>query len=308
MKYRALIAMLCFLLAMEFAFGILLPSACAEETVWYVENGWNYVDGSVDVSGGIPDDATGTLGQIRRRGELRVAVDPTHPPQVFEIPGKTGENGFDGADIQLARLIAEKMRVSLKLVPLESIYILPSLTEEQCDLAISALSFTPGRALSYTMSKGYYYPDEEIPIGILVRAESGISSLDDLEDTVLIVQSNSLPETMGVKQIRNYREFRRISSAHAVYEEVRKGTADAGIVKVKTAERYLQNNPDCGLCLVEGITFHPEEQYLGNRIAARKGETQLICFVNGVIDIILEDGRYETWMREAAERAAESGL
>ena len=69
--------------------------------------------------------------------------------------------------------------------------------------------------------------------------------------------------------------------------------ADAGIVSIHTAEAWLRENPDSGLCLAEGLAFAPEEQYLGYRVAAKKGETQLAAFVNGVIAEAAENGKTE---------------
>ena len=63
-----------------------------------------------------------------------------------------------------------------------------------------------------------------------------------------------------------------------------------------------------GLTLAEGIAFTLDEPYLGDRIAAKKGELQLIYFVNGVIDEVLEDGTYIRWIEEAQKRADELGL
>ena len=71
----------------------LLPSTAlaeAEESP-YVENDWNFVDGSLDISGGIPEDAEGALARIREAGVLRVATEPYFPPQEFidrRCPGR----------------------------------------------------------------------------------------------------------------------------------------------------------------------------------------------------------------------------
>ena len=108
--------------------------------------------------------------------------------------------------------------------------------------------------------------------------------------------------------MRNYREFRRVSSVQTVYEAVRQGKADVGIVDLETAQTYIRNNQGSGLILAEGLYYVPEEQYLGNRVIAKKGELQLIYFVNGVIDEILESGTYEKWIEAAQERADELGL
>ena len=53
----------------------LLPlTALAEVDSGFVENQWNYVDQSMDVSQGIPAEAMGVLGRIREAGVLRVAT------------------------------------------------------------------------------------------------------------------------------------------------------------------------------------------------------------------------------------------
>ncbi len=60
--------------------------------------------------------------------------------------------------------------------------------------------------------------------------------------------------------------------------------------------------------LADNLYFELEEQYLGHRIVAKKGELQLIYFVNDVINEVLEDGTYLKWIEEAQKRADELGL
>ena len=135
-----------------------------------------------------------------------------------------------------------------------------------------------------------------------------ITSLEALADKTIVTQSSSLQEALASRHIINYREFRRVSSVQAVYEAVRKGKADAGIVDLETATNYIRNNKDAGLMLAEDLYFTMEEQYLGHRVVAKKGELQLIYFVNGVIDEVLENGTYAEWIKEAQQRADELGL
>ena len=289
---------------------------CAAAESYYVENEWNYADGSIDVSHGIPDNATGVLDRIKRKGVLRVATEPYFPPFEFIDSEQTGTRQYTGADIRLAERIAERMGVKLEIVPMEFTQVLPALTENQCDLTISAIAFTPNRASSYAMSKGYYFPETHASTAFVIREEDreNITSLEDLEDRIIIAQSSSLQEAMASKHIVRYREFRRVSSVQAVYEAVRKGRADAGIVDMETASNYIRNNKDAGLILAykadsdEHLTFSLEEQYLGHRVVAKKGELQLIYFVNGVIDEVTADGPYAKWVEEALERAAELGM
>lgn len=287
--------------------------AAAESTDQiYIENEWNYVDGSMDVSHGIPDNATGVLDRIRRNGVLRVATEPYYPPQEFIDPEKTGQDQYVGADMQLARLIAERMGVELEIIPMEFTQVLPALAEDQCDLTISALSYTPARAGSYTLSKGYYFTDQLASTGFVIQEENRdrVKSLDDFADRVLIAQSSSLQEAQAAAHMRVYKEFRRVSAVQTIYETVRQGRAYAGVVDVEAAEAYIRNNPGCGLCIAEGqgLFFTLDKEFQGDRIAAKKGEEMLLYFVNGVIDEVLQDGAYTQWMEEARQRAAELGM
>jgi len=200
--------------------------------------------------------------------------------------------------------------VALEIVPMEFTEVLTSVTEDQCDLAISALSFTPSRAATNTMSKGYYFSGEGTNVGIVIRAENleKITTIEDLSDKIIIAQSGSLQEALIGEQVRAYHEFRRVSTVQTVYDAVSTGKADAGGVDITSAAAYIRNNPQSGLALVEGIQFNLEETYQGDRIAAKKGELQLMYFVNAVIDEILEKDLYNQWIDQYSVRAAELGM
>ena len=276
----------------------------------YLENEWNYVDGSMDTSRGVPENSTGVMDRIRRKGVLRVATEPYFAPQEFIDPDKNGMDRYAGADMELARLIALRMGVELEIVPMEYTQVLPALTDNLVDITISAIAFTPRRAASYTMSKGYYFTESAATTAFVIREADRelYTSVDDLSDKVLIVQSSSLQEALVAKNVRRYKEFRRVSSVQTVYEAVRQGKADAGIVDLETAQTYIRNNQGSGLTLAEGLYYVPEEQYLGNRVVAKKGELQLIYFVNGVIDEVMDSGAYIKWIEDAQKRADELGL
>ncbi len=292
------------LLLVLLALFLLLPAGRAESNLpQYIENEWNYVDGSMDVSGGIPSDAAGRLGRIRNAGKLTVATSPYYAPQEFIDDAKEGQARYVGADMELARLIAERMGVELEIVPMEFTEVLSTVAEGEYDLAISALSFTSGRATMLEMSKGYYYSGEPATSGVLIREESAgdIRQVSDLAGRDIVAQSGSLQETMAAENIIYYRKFRRLPTPEDVYQAVMTGKADAGIVDVGNARVYIEAHPDCGLTIAEGIFFSLQPQYQGDRVAAKKGEISLIYFVNGVIDELLESGQYDDWYEQYAD-------
>ena len=307
MKRQCLCRIVCLIAGITLFFGMSFFPARAEI---YLENEWNYVDGSMDTSRGVPENSTGVMDRIRRKGVLRVATEPYFAPQEFIDPDKNGMDRYAGADMELARLIALRMGVELEIVPMEYTQVLPALTDNLVDITISAIAFTPRRAASYTMSKGYYFTESAATTAFVIREADRelYTSVDDLSDKVLIVQSSSLQEALVAKNVRRYKEFRRVSSVQTVYEAVRQGKADAGIVDLETAQTYIRNNQGSGLTLAEGLYYVPEEQYLGNRVVAKKGELQLIYFVNGVIDELMDSGAYIKWIEDAQKRADELGL
>ena len=290
------------------ALWLLAASAFAEEAGdVYVENQWNFVDGSMDVSGGIPDDAAGVLGRIREAGVLRVATEPYFPPQEFIDPSREGQAQYVGADMEMARLIALRMGVTLEIVPMEFTQVLSAVADGACDLAISALSYTPARAATVELSKGYYYSPAFAGVGMLIReADQGeITCIDDLWNKRIIAQSGSLQEAMTAESVVRYSEFRRVSLTQELYRALEEGRADAAAVDPETAQAYIANHPESRLTLAPGIQLSLEEHFQGDRVAAKKGEIQLLYFVNGVIDELLSSGQYLAWYQEYEALAAD---
>ena len=300
-------AAVCLLPAAALASEIVDPATAPVEA--YVENEWNYVDGSMDISGQIPVNAPGRLEKIRAAGKLTVATEPYFAPQEFIDPTKEGQEAYVGSDMELARLIALRMGVELEIIPMEFTQVLEAVAAGEVDLAISALVYTPGRASAMELSKAYHYDEGGSGAGLLVRKKAHITSVDDLSDKNLVAQSGSLQETLMAENIMGYHQFKRVSTTTQVFEELVSGRSDAAAVDTASAQLYLEQNPDCGLELVDGVTFMIEEkQYEGDRVAAPNGEIALIYFVNGVIDEVTEDGTYEAWYEEYLDYARQHGL
>ena len=276
----------------------------------YVRNEWNFIDQSMDISKGIPEDAGGVLGRIRDRRTLRIATEPYFPPQEFIDPTKVGSKRFVGADMELAQLIADRMGVTLEIVPMAFSEVLSSLDENTCDLAVSALSFVPSRASAYELSKGYYFAEDNAGSGILVRAEDQelYHSINDFSDKTIAAQRGSLQESLMAENFPGYKEFIRFKSTQEVYSALEDGKIDAAMVDIETAENYIEKEGSIQLILLPDFQFQLEEYYQGDRIAAKKGQLQLIYFVNAVIDEVLESGQYMEWYKEAEDLAQSLGL
>ena len=234
------------ILALLLALGV--AAALGEEESPYVENEWNYVDGSMDVSGGIPADAEGVLADIRDAGVLRVATEPYFPPQEFIDPTLTGQERYVGSDMSLARVLARRMGVDLVIMPMEFTEVLNAVRDGYCDLAISALSYTPGRAAIVELSKGYFYAEESQGSALLIRSADteAIKGVEDLKDRDIVAQGGSLQEMLMAESVQDYHEFRRLPSMQEV-PRVPPPALDAGGLRRRDQRRGGRRHGGCVL-------------------------------------------------------------
>ncbi|MBP7563440.1 MAG: amino acid ABC transporter substrate-binding protein, partial [Candidatus Cloacimonetes bacterium] len=89
--------------------------------------------------------------------KLVVGVSAEYPP--FEY--KEGAE-FKGIDIEIARLIAEKLGLELQIQDMEFDSLIPSLTAGKIDMAISAITITPERLEQIDFSDSYYQSNQTL--------------------------------------------------------------------------------------------------------------------------------------------------
>jgi len=92
------------------------------------------------------------LPQIRARGELIVGTAASMPP--LNMTTKTGE--IIGFEIDLARAIAEAMRVKLRLAPMPFADLLPALQAGRVDMILSGVTITPERNMTVAFVGPYF--------------------------------------------------------------------------------------------------------------------------------------------------------
>ncbi|MBQ1492743.1 MAG: transporter substrate-binding domain-containing protein [Blautia sp.] len=265
----------------------------------YVENSWGVAEDSLDVSA-LPSPLYGKLKQVVEAGVLRVSMEPYYAPQEFIDPSLEGQASFVGSDVELAKRIAERMGVELEIVPMEFTKVLEAVKDGTVDLAISALSYTPGRASSVLFSKGYHSSAEEAGSCLIIRAEDEgvICGVEDLVGRDIVAQSGSLQELLLAERVPSYHQYVRVPSVMDVYAFLRSGKADASMGDIQVTQSYIEHNPDCGLLALTDTPFVLHPEFDGDRVAAKKGALQLMAFVNGVIDEVLEEDLYEKWFEE----------
>lgn len=256
------------------------------------------------------NETNNRLEEIINRGYIEVATEPYFAPNEFIDPTKSGSEQYVGSDIELARYIADKLGVELKIIPLEFTAVLSSITEGKYDLAISALAYTPARAEAMIMSKGYYFSENSPGYGLLIRKEDEniIRNSEDLADKTVVAQSGSLQELFANEQIPEYKELKRVSATTDGILMVEEKKADSCVVAKSMAQLYIDANPGSGLWIVEDFEFKVDKSLDGTRIGIPLGEDKLEEKINEIIDEVVSSGQYEQWYKEYTEYAKKLGL
>ena len=245
-------------------------------------------------AGIIASETTGSnnrLNEILERGYIEIATEPYFAPNEFIDPTKSGEEAYTGSDVELAKYIGEALGVEVRLKPMDFTSVLGSITTGKYDLAISALAYTPARAETMNLSKGYYFGDEDpqTAYGILVRKEDvdSIKSFNDLADKVVVAQNGSLQEQFVQEQIPAYKKYNRVSSTNDGFLMVQTGKADV---------------------IVPNLYFKVDPETQGTRIGIPKGEDALTDRINEIIDEVVEKDLYNQWYDEYTEYAKSLGI
>lgn len=263
-------------------------------------------------SAGVRDHSSNRLEDILNRGYLEVATEPSFAPNEFIDPTKSGDEQYVGSDIELAKYIAGELGVELRLKPMDFTSVLGSISSGKFDLAISALAYTPKRAETMNLSKGYYYgsEDPQKAYGILIRREDAdqIRGVEDLAGRSVVAQNGSIQEQFVQEQIPAYGKYLRVSSTNDAFLMVQSGRADAAAAALKMAQLYLDSNPQSGMMILEGFYFSVDEATQGTRIGIPKGEDELTERINEIIDDVVEQDLYNQWYDEYKEYAKTLGI
>ena len=250
--------------------------------------------------------AANRLEQIKQKGYIEVVTEPYFAPNEFIDSTKTGDDQYVGADIELAKYIADKLGVEAHIIPLEFSAVLSSITEGKYDLAISALAYTPERAEAMTLSKGYYFAENE-GYGFWSARRTWISiQIPPLMRMQWWCARADLFRRRMSSQIPKCKELKRVSATTDGFLMVQEGKADAAATYIGTAKLYAEANP--GVTIANNFRFVVDQSTEGTRIGMPKDEPELENAINEIIDELLESGQFEQWMEEYSEYARSLGI
>jgi polar amino acid transport system substrate-binding protein len=248
------------------------------------------------------------LEKIKEKGVLEVCTEPYFAPYEFIDPSKSGDAQYVGMDIEIAKYIAQKIGVELKIVPLEFTAVQAGIAAGKYDMALSAMAYSPSRAESMNLSNVYMPSDTGY--GFLVRKgdENKYNSIESLKDAVVVTQSGSVQEGLFNADIttKGCKEFKRVSAMTDGYLAVKENKADVCIVAINSANIYAEA---AGGLATTDFRFTVDPNMNGTVAALpKKGTDSLMKIVNQCIKELTDNGQIQKWNDEYTAYAKTLGV
>ena len=246
------------------------------------------------------------LEEIKAQGYIELCTEPYFAPFEFVDPSKTGDDQYVGVDIEIAKYIAEKIGVELRIVPLDFTAVLAGIADGKYDIAISAIAYSPSRAEAMRLSN--VYKANTGGYGFITRTEDAgkYNSVEDLKDAVVITQSGSVQEALYNQNVKACKEFKLVANMTDGYLAVAEGKADVCICSTASAQLYADAN---GGMSIPDYRFEVDPNMNGTCVAMPMDGTESLAeLVNQCIAELKENGQTDIWYSEYEEQAAALGI
>jgi polar amino acid transport system substrate-binding protein len=208
---------------------------------------------------------------------LRVGTSPDFPP--FEFINET-TNEIVGIDIDLVKLVAQKIGYEVEIVPIDFDGLIPALQAGQIDIVASGMTITEDRSKVVDFSIPYWEANQAILIA--KGSQFKPRSLEDLNGKVVGVQTGTTAEELVTKYINETSaniQVKSYTSYILATQDLLNGRIDVVIVDEPVA-RALQRTYN----VETSATIETGERY---GFAVRKGNTELLSAINKALSEIL---------------------
>ena len=183
-----------------------------------------------------------------------------------------------GIDADIAAAIAEKLGMELQIEDMAFDSTLMALASGQADMVMAGMTVTEERKENANFSTPY----AEAHQVVIVKEDSEIATLDDLQGKKIGVQTNTTGDIYSTDDFGDEAVERYNKGADAVIS-LNQGLIDAVIIDLEPAKVFVATND--GLKLLE--TEYATEEYA---IALNKENTELFEKVDGALQELIADG------------------
>ncbi len=235
--------------------------------------------------------SAGTLTDIVKRGELRVAVQSGAAPYAFV--DKNGKH--TGSMVEFAREMAKRMGVKLKILDFDWDGLIPALLSGKADILAADMTPTLKRALKITFCDPWYY----VQPCIFTKTEAKFKTIEDVNkpDVTVGVLLGSTGETIAKKYLPNAKLKTYKGGGRMIVQALIAGHVDAGVNDDLAVLTVLPDFPPNSVRLLEKRLGKGKDPLA---FAVRHESVNLWQWINLYFKTIRSDGTYEAnvkyWM------------
>lgn len=230
------------------------------------------------------------IEKIKDAGKIIVGTSADYPPYEFHLLNSKEEE-IVGLDIDIAKVIAEKLGVKLEIKDITFSKLIDALDSGDIDMAIAGLTPTEKRKKVVDFSEVYYQAIQNM----LIRVEDTekITCIADLRGKKVGTQKGSIQEDIARNKISGA-EFIEKGTINELFTDLKNGDIDAIIVEKPVAESYVLRNKS-----LINIECNAEKDVLGSAIAVKKGNPVLLNKINEILQDLKKENKIIEFVEEA---------
>jgi polar amino acid transport system substrate-binding protein len=238
--------------------------------------------------------SAGTLEEIVKRGELRIAVQSGSPPYAFV--DKNGQ--ATGSMVEFAREMAKRMDVKLKVLNFDWDGLIPALLSGKADVLCADMTPTLKRALSVTFCDPWYY----VQACVFTKTGASFKTIDDVNkpEVTVGVLLGSTGENMVKKFLPKAKVKSYKGSGRMIVQALLAGHVDVGVNDDLAVLTVLPDFPPNSVRLLDQRLGHGKDPLA---FAVRHDSVNLWQWINLYFETIRADGTYDAninyWLKSS---------
>jgi polar amino acid transport system substrate-binding protein len=244
------------------------------------------------------ESGSSRLDAILEAGKIVVCTSPDYAPYEFEDPSKSGQDKYVGADMELARYIADQLGVELEISAMDFDACLAAIGAGRVDLGLIGMVPKEER-LTLMDFTDVYYNDGEQYIVVLKDNMDEYPDLASFAGKTVAAQNGTLQAQLVSEQIPDA-NLEIISKVTDGILMLQTGKVDGIAVASVVAKNLVANNDDLAIA---SEAF--EYTSLGVVGGVPKNEPELLDKLNEIIEGVIDSEIYYEWIDEANALAAE---
>ncbi|RVU54702.1 transporter substrate-binding domain-containing protein [Anaerosphaera multitolerans] len=233
-----------------------------------------------------PTELTGeNIDRIKEKGEIVLGTSAEYPPYEWHIIDGA-EDEIVGVDLEIAKVVAEKLGVELKVSDMQFDGLLAALQTGDIDFVIAGMVITETRKQAADFSEPYFEQGQDIVIKKV--DEDKFKTIDDLAGKKIGVQLGTTQQEYAEANFDA--EIVAIPNNNNMIMELKNGSLDAVFMTNYPAEQFRSRSPEDLMVVDFDI---PNED--GSGIAVKKGNSDLLAVMNEAVEEIKAANAIESW-------------